>query len=38
VDEIRTRLTDNARIAAAAGEQLIVWCKVCRHQVEPDPA
>jgi hypothetical protein len=25
-------------VAAAAGVQLIVWCKECRHQVEPDPA
>ena len=24
--------------AAAAGVRLIVWCKECRHQVEPDPA
>jgi hypothetical protein len=24
--------------AAAAHFRLIVWCKVCRHQVEPDPA
>jgi hypothetical protein len=24
--------------AAAARVRLIVWCKVCRHQVEPDPA
>ena len=23
---------------AAAGLRLIVWCKDCRHQVEPDPA
>ena len=23
--------------AAAAGVRLIVWCKECRHQVEPDP-
>jgi hypothetical protein len=23
--------------AAAAGVQLIVWCKDCQHQVEPDP-
>jgi hypothetical protein len=25
-------------VAAAAGVRLIVWCKVCQHQVEPDPA
>jgi hypothetical protein len=25
-------------IAAAAGVRLIIWCKECRHQVEPDPA
>jgi hypothetical protein len=25
-------------IAAAAGVRLIVWCKSCQHQVEPDPA
>jgi hypothetical protein len=24
--------------AAAAGVRLIVWCKSCQHQVEPDPA
>ena len=24
--------------AAACGVRLIVWCKACRHQVEPDPA
>jgi hypothetical protein len=24
--------------AAAAQVRLIIWCKVCRHQVEPDPA
>jgi len=24
--------------AAAAGVRLIVWCKACQHQVEPDPA
>jgi hypothetical protein len=24
--------------AAAAGVRLIVWCKDCRHQVEPDAA
>jgi hypothetical protein len=24
--------------AAAAGVRLIVWCKDCRHQIEPDPA
>ena len=23
--------------AATAGVRLIVWCKECRHQVEPDP-
>jgi hypothetical protein len=23
--------------AAAARVRLIVWCKACRHQVEPDP-
>jgi hypothetical protein len=23
--------------AAAAQVRLIVWCKKCRHQVEPDP-
>jgi hypothetical protein len=23
--------------AAGAGVRLIVWCKECRHQVEPDP-
>jgi hypothetical protein len=24
--------------AAAARVRLIVWCKRCQHQVEPDPA
>jgi len=24
--------------AAAAHVRLIVWCKECQHQVEPDPA
>ena len=24
--------------AAAAGVRLIVWCRECQHQVEPDPA
>ena len=24
--------------AARAGLRFIVWCKNCRHQVEPDPA
>jgi hypothetical protein len=24
--------------AAAASVRLIVWCKACGHQVEPDPA
>jgi hypothetical protein len=24
--------------AAAAKVRLIVWCKDCRHRVEPDPA
>ena len=24
--------------AASAGVRLIVWCKECQHQVEPDPA
>jgi hypothetical protein len=23
--------------SAAAGVRLIVWCKACSHQVEPDP-
>ena len=23
--------------AATAGVRLIVWCKDCQHQVEPDP-
>jgi hypothetical protein len=25
-------------VAAVAGVRLIVWCKECQHQVEPDPA
>jgi DNA-directed RNA polymerase subunit RPC12/RpoP len=24
--------------SAAAGVRLIIWCKYCGHQVEPDPA
>jgi hypothetical protein len=24
--------------AAAARVRLIVWCKECQHQIEPDPA
>jgi hypothetical protein len=24
--------------AATARVRLIVWCKACQHQVEPDPA
>ena len=24
--------------AASARVRLIVWCKACQHQVEPDPA
>jgi len=24
--------------AARAGVRLIVWCKTCQHQIEPDPA
>jgi hypothetical protein len=24
--------------AAAARVRLIVWCKECRYQIEPDPA
>jgi len=24
-------------VAAAAGVRLVVWCKECQHQVEPDP-
>jgi hypothetical protein len=23
---------------AAAGATIVVWCKACGHQVEPDPA
>ena len=26
-----------AHRAAAAGVRLVVWCKECQHQVEPDP-
>jgi hypothetical protein len=25
-------------LCSAAGVRLIVWCKVCQHQIEPDPA
>jgi hypothetical protein len=24
--------------AAAAAARIIVWCKACQHQIEPDPA
>jgi hypothetical protein len=24
--------------AAAAGVRIIVWCKACQRQIEPDPA
>jgi hypothetical protein len=24
--------------AATAGIRIIVWCKACQHQVDPDPA
>jgi hypothetical protein len=24
--------------AAAARVRLIIWCRDCRHQIEPDPA
>jgi hypothetical protein len=24
-------------VAVAAGVRLIVWCKKCQHQIEPDP-
>jgi hypothetical protein len=41
VDEIRTGSAADALTlgdAAAAHVRLIVWCKACGHQVEPDPA
>jgi hypothetical protein len=25
-------------IAAKAAVRIIVWCKACQHQIEPDPA
>ena len=25
-------------VAAASGVRLIVWCKECHHQVEPEPS
>ena len=25
-------------VATASGVRLIVWCRACRHRVEPDPA
>jgi hypothetical protein len=25
-------------VPATAGVRLMVWCKECQHQVEPDPA
>jgi hypothetical protein len=37
-DEIRIRPADDAWCAAAAEVRFIVWCRDCRHQVEPDPA
>lgn len=24
--------------AAKAGVRIIIWCKACQHQLEPDPA
>jgi len=38
VDEALPRPTHDTRNAAAADVRLIVWCKDCPHQVEPDPA
>jgi hypothetical protein len=35
--EIRARSADDAR-QCAARVRLIVWCKHCQRQVEPDPA
>jgi hypothetical protein len=37
---MRSRLCPPATLGstAAAHLRLIVWCKDCRHQVEPDPA
>ena len=36
--EIRARPADDFGNAATARVRLIVWCKECQHQVEPDPA
>jgi hypothetical protein len=36
--EITTRPADDARQCGEREGRLIVWCKACGHQVEPDPA
>jgi hypothetical protein len=37
--EIQTgRAADDVGVAAKAGARIIVWCKLCQHHVEPDPA
>jgi hypothetical protein len=39
VHEIATGAAyDDPKRAASARVRLIVWCKACQHQVEPDPA
>lgn len=39
LDEIRARPAPmTLGVAAGAQVRLIVWCKACKHQVEPDPA
>ena len=37
-DEIFHRSAGNARQHGRCQGQLIVWCRDCRHRVEPDPA
>ena len=36
--EALPRPADGPGAAAVAQVRLIVWCKACQHQVEPDPA
>ena len=36
--EALPRPADGPGAAAVAQLRLIVWCKACQHQVEPDPA
>jgi hypothetical protein len=35
---MKSELGPPMTLGAAARVRLIVWCKECQHQVEPDPA